>query len=81
VDAIGTEFSRAPSALKLIRKVTNLDAGEVKQIYDDRQTSDGQWQYLTEFKNNPIRQWIDGCDFHDLDPIGLLKLIDKQVNK
>jgi transposase InsO family protein len=69
VDAIGTEFSRAPSALKLIRKVTNLNAGEVKQIHDDRQTSDGQWQYLTEFKKNPIRQWIDGCDFHDLDPI------------
>ena len=71
VDAVGTEFARAPSALKLIKKVTNLDAGEVKQIHEERQTPDGQWEYLTEFKdsNNTLRQWIAGADFHDLSPI------------
>jgi hypothetical protein len=42
IDAIGTEFYRAPSALKLVK--SNLDAAEVEQILEERRSEKGAWE-------------------------------------
>ena len=66
-DAVGTEFSRAPSQIKLL--ATNLDAAEVETIIDERRTPDMKFEYLTKWKNRAEPDWIRAADFHDQTPI------------
>jgi hypothetical protein len=75
IDAIGTEFYRAPSALKLVK--SNLDAAEVEQILEDRRSEKGAWEYLVRWKGTKAEEWVLSKDFHDLTPIR--KFVEKKV--
>jgi hypothetical protein len=68
IDAIGTEFTRAPSALKLIR--SNLDAAEIHKVVDERKDNAGEWEYLVKWKNTfAPEEWLPVKNFHDLQPV------------
>jgi hypothetical protein len=67
VDAIGTEFTRAPSALKLVQ--SNLDAAEVQAVLDERKDAENNWEYLVQWKNTDQKEWVAVRNFHDYGPI------------
>jgi hypothetical protein len=70
VDAVGTEFARPPSSLKLVTATTSLDAAEVEEILQDRVTETNTFEYLVKWKNILTEpQWLKSADFHDLTPI------------
>jgi hypothetical protein len=70
VDHTGTEFSRAPSQLKLIaRGLHSVSKDVVKEIVDDRKTSTGSFDYLVKWSNQPDPTWVAAKDFDDYTPI------------
>lgn len=72
VDAVGTEFDRPVSSLKLAKasEQSNDGAGIVKEIMDDRWDDNGIARYLVQFKDTTIPPtWLKSTDFFDYKPI------------